>query len=80
MIADAGGIIAAAARFLRAWTAATQGDDPLCLSSPAVLETHDAARALVRATETNNLREAYGVLDALVVLRRETPVSPASQN
>ena len=66
MSADAGVIIVAAARFLRAWTAATQGDEPLCLSSPAVLEAHDAARELMRATQTADLRAAYGVIDALV--------------
>jgi hypothetical protein len=64
--ADAGVIIVAAARFLRAWTAASQGDDPLCLLSPAVLEAHDAARELVSATQTTDLRAAYGVVDALV--------------
>jgi len=59
-------IIAAAARLLRAWAAATQGLEPLSLTNPAVGEVHEAARELMRATQTDDLLAAYAVLDELV--------------
>ena len=59
-------IIGAAARFVRAWTAATEGDEALPLTAPAVIEAHDAARELIRATHSKDLVGAYAVVDALV--------------
>jgi hypothetical protein len=63
---DTAAIIAAAARLLRAWAAATQGIEPLSLNHPAVAEVHEATRDLMRATETNDLLAAYSVLNELV--------------
>jgi hypothetical protein len=63
---DTAAIIAAAARLLRAWAAATQGIEPLSLTNPAVGEVHEATRELMRATHTSDLLAAYAVLDDLV--------------
>jgi hypothetical protein len=65
-MSDTAAIIAAAARLLRAWAAAAQGIEPLSLTNPAVAEVHEAARELMRATETRDLLAAYTVLDDLV--------------
>ena len=65
-VPDTAAIIAAAARLLRAWEAATQGIEPLSLKNPAVAEVHEATRELMRATETTDLLAAYTVLDDLV--------------
>jgi hypothetical protein len=63
---DTAAMVAAADRFLRAWTVATQGN-PLPLTDPAVIEVHEAAQELISATETTNVRAAYHVLDELVL-------------
>jgi hypothetical protein len=70
---DTAAIIAAAERFLRAWSAATGGDDTLSPPDPAVLEVHEAAQELMRATGTEDLQSAYDVLDALVSLTKLVP-------
>jgi len=62
---DTKAIKAAAARFLRTWSAATQGD-PLPQKHPAVIEAHEATRELMSATETTDLLAAYAVIDDLV--------------
>ena len=62
---DTEAIKAAAARFLRAWSAATQGD-PLPQTHPDVVEAHEATRELMAATETTDLLAAYAVVDDLV--------------
>ena len=72
-MADTAAVIGAAARFLRAWTAATQGDQPLPLTHPLVVEAHEAARDLVWATGTKNLQAAFAVLDALVLAIKMPP-------
>lgn len=64
---DSAAIVAAAARLLRAWAAATQGVEPMSLTNPAVAEVHEAARELMWATQTTDLLAAYSVLDDLVV-------------
>jgi hypothetical protein len=63
---DTAAVIGAAAKFLRAWKAATQGDEPSSLSDPAVVEAHEAAQELIRATGTMDLVGAYVVVDDLV--------------
>jgi hypothetical protein len=65
---DRATIVAAAERFVRAWTSAIRGDDPLSLTHPAVIEAHEAARELIAATGTTDLVGAYAVVDELVVL------------
>ena len=42
-------------------------DDTLSLSSPVVVDVHEAARDLIRATGARDLVGAYAVLDALVL-------------
>ncbi len=75
MSADAAAIVAAAERFLRAWSATAQGDDTLSPTDPGVIEMHEAALELMRATGTNNLQSAYDVLDALVVITKLAPAT-----
>jgi hypothetical protein len=73
-VVDSAAVIGAAARFLRAWRAATQGEKPLTRSDPAVMVAHAAARELIRATGSKNLVEAYAVVDELVhAIQVETP-------
>ena len=65
---DKAAIIAAVDRFVRAWgAAATQNDDTLSLAAPVVVEVHEAARELIRATGAKDLRGAYAILDAVVL-------------
>jgi hypothetical protein len=59
-------VLAAAARFRRAWIEATSGPEPLFLPDPRVSEVHDAARELMEATETADLRATFDALDELV--------------
>ena len=73
MSADTAAIIAAAERFLRAWSSATQGDDTLSPTDPGVIELHEAAHELMRVTGTEDLPSAYDVLDTLVSLARLVP-------
>ena len=73
MSADTAVIIAAAERFLRAWSATTQGDDTLSSTDPGVIEVHEAAQELMLATGTEDLQSAYDVLDALVALTKLAP-------
>jgi hypothetical protein len=77
-VADTTAVIGAVARFLQAWRAATQGDTPLHLSDPLVIEAHEAALRLIQVTESTNLVGAYGVVDDLVsenglIPRRQAP-------
>jgi hypothetical protein len=58
-------VIEAAGEFWMAWIAATRGD-PLPPTDPAVVEVHEAAVELIRATERTDLRAAYDVIDELV--------------
>jgi len=67
---DKAAIVAAAARFVQAWMAATCGDDTLSLTHPAVIEVHEAARELMQATATTDLVGACAVVDELVLLTR----------
>ena len=69
-------IIAAAARLLRAWAAATQGVEPMSLTNPAVAEVHEAAQELMRATGTTDLLAAYRVLDDLVAQIKQAEPTP----
>ena len=74
---DTAAIIAAAARLLRAWAAATQGVGTLSLTNPAMGELHEATRELMWATETDDLLAAYAVLDELVIRIKGTqPTQP----
>jgi hypothetical protein len=67
---DTAAIVAAAHRFLRAWSSAIGGDDALSLTHPDVIEAHEAARELMLATGTSDLVGAYAVIDELVLLTR----------
>jgi hypothetical protein len=67
---DKTAIVAAAARFVQAWMAATCRDDTPSLTHPAVIEVHEAARELMEATATTDLVGAYAVVDELVLLTR----------
>jgi hypothetical protein len=64
---DEAAIVVAVGRFLQAWKTATTNDDTLSLSSPVVVDVHEAARDLIRATGARDLVGAYAVLDALVL-------------
>lgn len=52
------------------------GDAPL---TDLVIEVHDAARELIRATKTQDLRGAYHVLDDLVLRIRQHHPAPPSE-
>jgi hypothetical protein len=47
-----------------------ENDDTLSLTSPVVVEVHEAAPELIRATGARDLVGASGVLDALVLETR----------
>jgi hypothetical protein len=64
-VPDTAAIVAAAARLLRAWAAATQGVDTMSVTNPKVAEVHETCQELMRATETTDLLAAYAVLDDL---------------
>ncbi|HXQ62905.1 MAG TPA: hypothetical protein VN796_11265 [Acidimicrobiales bacterium] len=56
-------IIAAAARFQRAWDAAMAGDgEGLIVSDLDIVEVHEAALELIGATGTHSLHEALEAL------------------
>jgi hypothetical protein len=62
-VADEKAIISAAGRFKRAWDGAMAHDgEGLIVADPDIVEVHEAALDLIRATGTDSLQEA---LDAL---------------
>jgi hypothetical protein len=63
---DREAITAAAARFWLAWSVATVFHDDGVPPVDLVVEVHEAARELIRATKTTDLRAAYEVLTELV--------------
>ena len=65
-------VIGAAARFLHAWKEVAHGEIPVILTDPAVVEVHDAARALIVATGSKDLIAASATLDDLAQHRRSS--------
>ena len=64
----------AAARFWLAWTVAIECDGGGVPPSALVIEVHEAARELIRATRAKDLRGGYQVLDELVLeVKRSDP-------
>lgn len=58
-------IIAAATRFREAWNpSARSGEEEGALSDIDIVEMHNAALALIAATNTDNLQEALDALHA----------------
>jgi hypothetical protein len=71
---DLEAVIAAAGRFFSAWTTAIESDGDEIPSAELVIEVHEAARELIRATRSEDLRGAYAVLDRLVLeIKRAYP-------
>jgi len=71
---DREAITAAAARFWLAWSVATVFKDDGVPPVDQVVEVHEAARELIRATKTTDLRAAYEVLTELVdEVKRSNP-------
>lgn len=71
---DRSAIVGAAARFLMAWGMAADAEGDGIPPMELVIEVHEAARHLVRATGAMNLRGAYAVLDDLVLeIKRADP-------
>ncbi len=64
---DLEAVIAAAGRFWSAWTTAIECDGDDIPPADLVIEVHEAARELIRATGTKDLRAAYDVIDHLVL-------------
>jgi hypothetical protein len=64
---DLEAVIAAAGRFWSAWTTAIESDGDDTPPADLVIEVHEAARELIRATRAEDLRGAYDVLDCLVL-------------
>jgi hypothetical protein len=66
-VRDREAIAVAAARFWLAWTVAIGFDGEGVPPTDLVIEVHEAARELIRATGAKDLRGAYEVLDDVVL-------------
>jgi hypothetical protein len=64
---DREAVVRAAARFWLAWTTAIEFEGEGMPPNELVIEAHEAARELIRATRSEDLRGAYEVLDELVL-------------
>ncbi len=71
---DRSAVVGAAARFWMAWTTAVDSDGEGIPPIELVIEVHEVARQLIRATGAQDLRGAYAVLDELVLeIKRADP-------
>jgi hypothetical protein len=66
-VRDREAVNVAAARFWLAWTVAIEFDGEGVPPTDLVVEVHEAARELIRATKAKDLRGAYQVLNDLVL-------------
>jgi hypothetical protein len=73
-VSDRSAIVGAAARFWTAWTTAVDFEGEGIPPIELVIEVHEAALQLIRATGAKDLRGAYAVLDELVLeIKRADP-------
>jgi hypothetical protein len=66
-VRDREAVAAAAARFWLAWTVAIEFEGEGVPPTDLVIEVHEAARELIRATRAKDLRGAYEVLNDVVL-------------
>jgi hypothetical protein len=59
-------VLAAAARFRRAWVTLEANSEPLLISDALLIEVNEAAQELMEATETTDLVATFDALGELV--------------